>query len=72
MVSFPSKKDEEETQEVTACLTAAKEISLDAAVEAVLTETDGNFTLKHGMEGFSQGGKDVSHRGVPNVAPPHQ
>lgn len=51
--------EEEETQEVTASLAAAKEISLDAAVEAVLTETDGNFTLKDGMGEFSGGGKDA-------------
>lgn len=37
---------EEELQEVTSSLAAATDISMDAAVEAFLSELDGVFTLK--------------------------
>lgn len=36
-----SEEDKEETQEVTARLAAATEISMDSSVKAVLTELDG-------------------------------
>lgn len=39
-------KDKEERQEVTCSLAAAKEVSLDVAAVAVLSELDGIFTLR--------------------------
>lgn len=43
-------KDKEEIQEVTSSLAAAKEVSLDVAVVAVLSELDGFFTLRGGQK----------------------
>lgn len=40
-----TEEDKEEKQEAAASLTPAKDISLGAAVEAVLSEPDYNFTL---------------------------